>query len=839
LRAFPVAVAIAIYAPYAVAAVEDDLRDGDKYFDAGDWKRAAAAYDRAIAKGPGQVAAEAYGKRAAIYIIQKDFKGGLAFIERAKQRYPNAPEVLEQEALMLWQENRKDDAIKVAEQVTKSRPQAFTNQALVGEYYEQRDPVKVAGALEAYFQYRPSELEKNDALPRIRLGFAYLANGQSVLVDGDETRAQTFYTKGKEQFEIVQRKHKDAKGAKNADNGLCAAYVGLGSWDQAISVCERVIADQRRIDARGSAYYNTAIAFLARRQLQKARAAGNEFLRIRKNEARGYMLIGDTFFQENNWNMALDNYLRAEKALRPNQVREQGQLAIKLGKTYLRLPAPAGAQNPNLNLAIEKLSVAFQNNPNNTEVGYELGNAYLKAKQDNKASALSERMINAPEFAKVSPERRAAIFVVSAKSLFNQEKLTEARQRFEAARQIRPTDVQIKRGLIDTINEQAFKELTQKDFKQADALLGEALKIDQGHAKTLTNVAVLLLDQGNCNQAESHLNRLGGVRGHNAVLTQRLLARSLLCKSKPDPKKAAAAYEDAEKEAKKANALLDLAEIYTEWAPLIWDKNANEAVDKLEIAVQTAAQHPQIGPPAKRNLAIALYLRGWSSMRQGRISDAAVDFERAIRDPSVLKGNEPLAFEFSYALALLETNRAQDATRIFKNLQGKGSPSSYLKGAYAQVGDKFFAAYAQSKTGTNAQRANACQQLSAIQNQLGGNAKEIVASCWENLAYEYWRSNATAAAQQALAKAQSAAPADMRRRLENNLAVLGIGPGKRAQLEALSGSVAEALVNLGIVYDMMDKPRDAYDAWVRAKARGANARDLQKWIDAKKRIYGY
>src|SRR5262249_40804194 len=98
---------IAIYAPHAVAAVEGDLRDGDKYFEDGDWKKAAAAYDRAIDKAPGQVAAEAYGKRAAIFIILKDFKAGLTFIDKAKVRYPNAAEVMEQEALILWESDRK------------------------------------------------------------------------------------------------------------------------------------------------------------------------------------------------------------------------------------------------------------------------------------------------------------------------------------------------------------------------------------------------------------------------------------------------------------------------------------------------------------------------------------------------------------------------------------------------------------------------------------------------------------------------------------------------------------------------------------------------------------
>ena len=49
------AAAIIFVASSAYAAVEDDLRDGDKYVEDGDWKRAATAYDRAISKAPSQV----------------------------------------------------------------------------------------------------------------------------------------------------------------------------------------------------------------------------------------------------------------------------------------------------------------------------------------------------------------------------------------------------------------------------------------------------------------------------------------------------------------------------------------------------------------------------------------------------------------------------------------------------------------------------------------------------------------------------------------------------------------------------------------------------------------
>src|SRR5439155_21762797 len=148
---------VCVMVSMASAAVDDDLRDADHYFELNDWAKASAAYDRAIAEAPGQVPATAYGKRAAIYFIVKDFKGGLAFVAKAKQRLKDAPEILEQEALMLWETERKDDAIAIAEKVVAARPQVFSNQRLLGEYYASRDPAKAATAFEAYLASRPTD----------------------------------------------------------------------------------------------------------------------------------------------------------------------------------------------------------------------------------------------------------------------------------------------------------------------------------------------------------------------------------------------------------------------------------------------------------------------------------------------------------------------------------------------------------------------------------------------------------------------------------------------------------------------------------------------------------
>src|SRR5947207_374473 len=140
-RIITIAVFVALLGGRALAQVEDDLREGDSYFDDGDWRKAAAAFDRAISKFPTQVPAEAYGKAAT-------------------------------------------------------------------------------------------------------------------------------------QLETVEKKFgKKPNAVVNADNGLCGAYTGLRRYDQAITVCERIIQDPKKIDSNGSVWFNLGTAYLAKHQPAKARTA--------------------------------------------------------------------------------------------------------------------------------------------------------------------------------------------------------------------------------------------------------------------------------------------------------------------------------------------------------------------------------------------------------------------------------------------------------------------------------------------------------------------------------------------------------------------------------------
>jgi Flp pilus assembly protein TadD len=492
----------------------------------------------------------------------------------------------------------------------------------------------------------------------------------------------------------------------------------------------------------------------------------------------------------------------------------------------------------NLALAIDKLATAWNTNSTSMELAVELGTAYLEAKLDGKATQLTDKVLAGPDLPKAPPEQRTAILMISGKSLFNVHKLKDARARFEAAEQLKPTDIQIQRALISTINEQGI-EAAPKDPKGAQALLDQALAIDPNSPTTLTNVAVLAIDRGDCEIAQRGLIKLQTVRGSDAVMTARLLGRAYLCGARPDSRKAAEAFGAAEREAKKANAQLALAEIYTEWAPLIWDADLAGAVEKLEQAVQIASQDPDVAPAAKRNLALALYRRGWKDLRENKSQEATADFERATRDPSVLKGSEPLAFDFSFAIALLDSGRGEQAAKLFKSLATRGNQGAYLKPPYAKIGAQYWAAYAAYRTATGPARVQACNDLTKLEGELGSRMRELIASCWETAGVDAARSGSPGAALKDLATADKTASAAQRRRIALDRTAVNLAKDKLGELEGFGGDPPEALVDLGIVYDLLGRPKDAYDAWVRAKAKGAAAPNLQKWIDAKKRIYGF
>jgi tetratricopeptide (TPR) repeat protein len=273
----------------------------------------------------------------------------------------------------------------------------------------------------------------------------------------------------------------------------------------------------------------------------RARSAATEFLKLKKNEARGFILNGDAYFQEKDWASALDNYLKAEKLLRAGQQREQVNLSIQLGKTYRRLPFAGTGVNPNLTLAIEKLEAGIAASPGSYELAGELGGAYLAARQDAKALATADRLIGGKEFATASTEDKVGVVLVSAKAQYNLGKLAVARQRFEAAVQLRPKDAQIQRALVETINAQAWAALTARTTAPPRA--------SSTRPRRSIPSPMTALNHGGAGDRSRRLRRRpappGQARGQPPRLRDGLRAAAgahLLCSKKPDKAKAAEHY---------------------------------------------------------------------------------------------------------------------------------------------------------------------------------------------------------------------------------------------------------------------------------------------------------
>jgi tetratricopeptide (TPR) repeat protein len=834
-------IALAVGASTASAQVEELIKDGDRYYERGDLDRAASAYDRAISRAPKRVPPGVYGKRAGIFIIKKKCKAGLQWVvQTAEKHQAGAWEVLEQKALLYWCLGSKPDAIKAAESVVKQKPDRFGVQRIIGEFYFLRKPKRAIKALEAYLKYRPKELENKDVLPRIRLGFAYLRIGAA---------DPSSWGKAEAQFEILLKKHRKRRNAEvNANTGLCAAYLGLGKFDRAITLCERIITDPRKIDRRGSVWYNLGQAYLMKKQARKARTAGTEFIRMRKSEPKGYILVGDAYFQERDYSRALEQYLQAENLAKGN-ADLAAKLGIKLGTTYRRLNRPKQA--------IAKLQKAIEAQPNDAGLAAELGNAYLADKQDRKALGTVDRLIKGKEFPNYSDRDKTLLLNIAARAFYNTKKYKMARDRYEAAYKLRPRDIKIRIGLVQTINYQAYRSFKRNKMGAAEAALNQALKYDGNAAITNQNLAVIAIERGRCDDALRYLTKLRNNRGY-ALMYQRLRARAMMCKRSPDRAGAMQAYAAAEKEAldPQVQANLVRAEVYTEWAPLIIKSNANnrkklnEAIEKLQAAVQFAAQHAEIRKPAQRNLAVALYRRGRAHMRARNPGSAVIDFEVAARYPNLLKGTESLVFDFALAMAHLEKGNANTATKLFRRLNKRGKENLYLKAPFNRIGTRFFAALARYRTPSLVSRRQAATEFQKMLKGSGsfaGTIRSLITSAWSFVAYEAWRTKRgrwTRVAGNALKAAQRNArtPAE-RRVISHNRAVLSMGSKRsNALLKTFQGmgvNPPEALANYGVMLDRSGNPRGAYDAWVKARARGVRSGRVRGWINAKKRIYNY
>src|SRR5262249_39053894 len=286
------------------AATQQLLSEADRYYDQGDYERAASNYDRAIRAQPKDVPAAAYARRASTFLFSKSYDHAPAWITNTAERaWPDDDLVLEQKAVILSRlEGRKKEAVDLAERVVARRPSAYTLQSLLGDFYYQRGAPAAettAGHYEAYLRNRPADLAGQDGLVRVKLGFSYLHLGR-------------FGDAEKQLDEALRSFSSDANLAANARKGLCAAYAGGGNWDRALTLCERVLDDKRALRGDASPQYNAGLAYLNRDRLDEAMKSADAYIAMRPKEAKGYLLRGEVLAKRNRLNEAEAQLNQAE-----------------------------------------------------------------------------------------------------------------------------------------------------------------------------------------------------------------------------------------------------------------------------------------------------------------------------------------------------------------------------------------------------------------------------------------------------------------------------------------------------------------------------------------------
>jgi tetratricopeptide (TPR) repeat protein len=814
------------------AGVSQDVQDCTRFFESQDFRKAAKKCDAAIAAdskvGPGT-----YSLRASIFVVEKQYEEGVRWIETVAERaYPGDPVILEQKAAMLSRvKGREKDAITVAEQVVAKDSKRFIAQKLVGDYYARAGAGKAAvvvDAYEAYLRNRPEDNAKADGLVRVQLGFAYMYVGIS------DTKADKF-KQAELQFDkaLAGGGGKDATVAPNALKGKCAALVGRAGievqprlYDQAITICEGVIKNRKALRGDASPYYNVGIAYLERNQLDKAINAANSYINQRPREFRGYLLRGKIYFRQDKYNEAEGQFNRANE-LSPNNT----EVALARGKNYSKQGQPVKA--------ITLLERVASVKPNDVDVMEELAHAYLKNNEASKAAMTAERAL-----AVKGQADNVALLVLAGDSYYAAADLSPARQKYTKARELNKANVSAKNGLIDTIVRQAFARFDKGNTADAQKLLLEAYAVDSESQIANFNLGVIALDQGQFQDAIKYL-KVRVTKTPDDLPTNRLLAKAYL--SIGNNQQAADFYAKAEALAKSLRNNPVLAEIYTEWAPLLIEQGKlDDAVDKLEIADQFSSNQP-FQKATQRNLQVAYFRRGYDRWRQRKAADAVSDLEGAVRYPANLRPGEEDAFTFALGLAYLSAGMEGKATPIFSKY-AKAGVLSFLKAPWDKIGAEFFMAYTWYREGTAASKKNAAVVFEKLAGKssggIQGKIKDLLRSSWEAVAFDAWTHGDARTADLALKKAEAFAAPNAKRVIDHNAAVLDMSGGKRgaaaqAVFSRLGEDPPEALYNLGIIEDQSGNSKRAYDLWVTAKAKGVKTSKLDEWIDAKKRIFGF
>jgi tetratricopeptide (TPR) repeat protein len=740
---------------------------------------AARALDQAIALNPRRV--EAYVLRSAVYAARKQYKDGIALMQRARALAPDDPEVLVALGSQLVFAGDVDTGVPLLQQVVAKEPARYDAQLLLGLHWHAvgKWPDAIA-SLEAYFAHRPKELATEDSRHRIELADSYLRYRQpkkalTLFAMGTDVRARIGAAWATAAIDCKQARglllDLEPVAAEHPEvwlvDGQCA--LALGDSNRALELGRRYLDRAPQGTAAGHALVGEALA--ARGNLGDAR---KELETARTLEP-----------QRRRWTVRLANVMR-----RGGHAQEAVDVLDKLGA-----PSAPGID---------------------PDWWLELGEALLAHGDAVTATArLSPVIAELPGDAGIRTVLGAAQLATGA--------LEPAAKTLQDAEDIQSTP-RSKKLLAETLVKIGVGKLAG-DAAEAERVFARAEQLDPSPV-TWRDLGIARLQLGKAADAVAPLDR--AAKSDAAPITLMLDARAHalagdVAAARPIYERALAADKD------------NTVEIALDWsASELAGGDPTVAITALE-KVAGAAKSGPLAARHKAALAEARHVAGLVQLRAGNGAKALELLRASVAvEPS-------LAAKCDLALAAVVANDANAALTALKAVTGQACPFPPPADTQAAPILAAFVTGLQPKQAAKAlDKLTALQGKSTgATAALLGTSIRVVAL---EAAQDAYRNGQLAQARKYLATAKAANAKVGGDEIAHDLAVLDLAEGHAAdaigQLERLTGKVPEALVNLGLAYEKAGDQQKALDAWRRAKKLGVRFGPLADWIDSKERVYG-
>ncbi len=775
---------------------QEALVRGNRAYEAKRYKEAEESYRRALNYDPTLV--EPAERLAAIYYEQGRHAEAVRLLRRALSANPGNGRLEAWLGLHLLKMKREREAVALLQKAVRKDYKLFLAQLKLGAYYfKHRRWQEAITAFWNYLKFRPKTGagRKLDATVNRFLGIAYLRLGKY-------PQAQTRF------LAALALRPKYWK----AELELAEVYVHRGFCPRALSIFRKY----RKYTSRRPRFaYLEALCHFKVKAKERALAALRRYLKSRPRSVKGHLLKGDVYYYFKDYDKALLAYERAVSLDRGSMLA-----AVKYGKALMGLRMYAKAK--------KVLQQVASRAPNSPQVLLGLGQACLGLKDYRSAAGYLRKLVA------VAP-RDVAGWTSLGRAYLKLKRIADALDAFKRAMRLsKGTDSAARSGLVAALNASAYEALKAGNVPLALERLRRAYGLDRHRLMTLRNLGLVLLVAKQYAEARKYL-AMAKRKVPRDLVVNRLLGRVALALGQLES--ARAHYVVARQAAYRLGGVV-LGEILVEFAAVLAKMGRTEdAVVQLRDAVLTTGGAPEVNRLARKDLVQLLLAQASAKIQEGKGSEVVGACQEAVKYAKGLGEMESLA-KFFLALAYLDAAQWAKAMRLFRALARVGGIERVLKPPFDKLGLRFFEAYAAYREGRYGYAEGEFRKLMRrSRGKLRKTLAELIRSCREFQATALLRQGKTGRAAAAIR-----ALGPRTRESRHNLALAWYRLGRVAKAVAVwsgPGMPPEAACNLGVHYDRIGRPAEAFKFYVRCVRRGGGNAEIRRRIDVKRRIFGF